>query len=175
MIEAFLPALAGWRFFAALAVIGAVLATTFHAGRIFEGRSRDAAALEQSMAGARRAFAESEHRLKEAQNAQDHTDADKRRLAAARDDARSERERLRDQLDAIAAAKLAASDADDPQRVAADAAAARELFGACIGRYEGMAAEAGELAGSLAGLQRAIRASCPDSLGPGREGGRLDE
>lgn len=127
-------------------------------------------------ASSRAAFRETERRFKEGQNAQDHHAADIRRVAAARDAARTEREQLRDAI-ADAERRIAeTSDAEPACGTHAASAAGLQLLDACAGRYQELAGEAGELAATVTGLQRWISGICTESVAPSRDGGgRLEE
>ena len=65
--------------------------------------------------------------------------------------------------DADSRARRAAGTCAAAEREADDAATARELLGACAGRYAGVAAEAGRLAAQVMGLQDHIVVVQPDA------------
>jgi hypothetical protein len=88
------------------------------------------------------------------------------RLRVAVAGARSELDGLRADLAARAAAAGSEAGGDGTAAARRDEAAAveRELFGACAGRYEGMAREAGELAGQVIELQSYVTGVCRADL-----------
>lgn len=168
----------------ALALVGSAAGAGYAVGDRLKQGEWDAAELAEKQAQtaaervqAARVFAESERRYQEAQNAQDAQASDLRRARAARDSAMVERERLRDAIASSELAAVRASDADTASGTYALPSQTGQLLTACAGEYEGMASEAGELAGQLAGLQRWVRGVCTKPVIEGRgdlDGGRVD-
>lgn len=176
------PALTTWRVVGWVVCVGLVIGTAFHGGRVFEGRTRDAAALAQARAdlATTRDDAAENQRLQARQTAgatgvTNATIQQLRGAAVAGTAARDERERLRDQVAELEHRIVQASDAEPSCRTDAAGAAGLQLLDACAGRYQELAGEAGELAATVTGLQRWVSGVCTDQVAAGREGGRLDE
>ena len=182
MISRILSRLEPYLFWLKLAAIGALLGATFHAGRVFEGRTRDSAALQQAQADviATREAAAENQRLQARQTAgatgaTNATITQLRAAAAAGSGARDERERLRDQVAELEHRIAEASDAEPACGADAAGAAGLRLLDECAGRYQALAGDAGQLAATVTGLQRWISGVCAEQVDRGGgDGSRLD-
>lgn len=175
-------ALAAWRVVGWVVCVGLVVGSAFHAGRVFEGRTRDAAALQQAQAdlSATRDAAAENQRLQARQTAgatgaTNATITQLRAAAAAGYGARDERERLRDQVAELEHRLTQASDAEPACGTDAAGATSLHLLDECAGRYQALAGDAGQLAATVTGLQRWVSGVCTDQVRPEAEGGRLDQ
>ena len=161
-----------WRFIGAAAACVGLLATGAYAEHWRAGR---AAAIHQAeeLAQALEAQQEAQRitaRLNtKSQEVQDAYATQARKERAAADRSRDAAGRMYDDL---AAAQREADNADTSCGVDAETATLRQLLGACVGEYRGVASEAGGIAGQLAGLQQWTAGVCAPAVNP--EGARGD-
>lgn len=167
-------------FWIKVAAAGAVLGAVYGGLRIYGGERHEAgrnevlAQWEASKAvTAREALRHTETLFKEDQHAREAASKDLAAVRAGRDTARQELGRLQSDIADVEARLLDASEAKPACRADEAARVALELFGECASRREAVAGEAGELAGSLLGLQRWVAGVCAEPVAA-TDSGRMD-
>lgn len=165
-------ALIPWRLVGWLALAAAIAGGGFKAGQRWVQSSWDAERAEQAAQAletaqeAQRITVRLNAKSQEVQDAYAHQ---ARKALAAADLSRDAAGRLSDDL---TAAQRAADDADTTCPADAEAAALRIVVAACAGRYRAVAADAGDIAGTLDGLQQWTAGICAPAVT--REGARGD-
>lgn len=153
-----------WRLVGWLALAAGIAAGGSKAGSAWVQSSWDAERAErttQALANATKELKLKDRQYEANQSALDLAAASARKARAAADLSRDAAGRL---FDDLSAAQRAADDADTSCPADAETAALRFVVGACVGRYRDVAAEAGGLAGELAGLQAWTAGICAPAV-----------